>query len=128
LKDRKSPVFIVSAFRLKSLLGNADSIETGEVEMKIEVTAPATSHVPDQRSARQVSNTNSSAASNQGATEDRTTFYSDSASVQSLVSQALTSPEFRQDKVDAVRQSISNGQYQADPTKIAAGIIASNQK
>jgi flagellar biosynthesis anti-sigma factor FlgM len=116
------------AFRLKSFLGNADTIETGGVEMKIEVTAPATSQVPDQRSARQVSNTKSSPAGSQSATVDRTTFYSDSASIQSLVSRALTSPEVRQDKVDAVRQSISNGQYQADPKKIAAGIIASSQK
>jgi negative regulator of flagellin synthesis FlgM len=94
--------------------------------MKIEVNGPAASQVPDQRSAKQVSN--SSPASSQSATVDRTTFYSDSASVQSLVSQALKSPEVRQDKVDTIRQSISNGQYQVDSTKIAAAIIASNGK
>jgi flagellar biosynthesis anti-sigma factor FlgM len=94
--------------------------------MKIEVNGPAAIQVPDQRSAKQVSN-NSPAAS-QSATVDRTTFNSDSASVQSLVSQALKYPEVRQDKVDAVRQSISNGQYQVDPANIAAAIIASNGK
>ena len=94
--------------------------------MKIEVNSPAVSQVPDQRSAKQVSN--NSPATSQSATVDRTTLYSDSSSIQSLVSQALKSPEVRQDKVDAIRQSISNGQYQVDPANIAAGIIASNGK
>jgi negative regulator of flagellin synthesis FlgM len=94
--------------------------------MKIEVNGPAASQVPDPRSAKQVSN--SGPATSQSATVDRTTFYSDSASVQSLVSQALKSPEIRQDKVDSIRQSVSNGQYQVDPTKIAAAITASNGK
>jgi flagellar biosynthesis anti-sigma factor FlgM len=94
--------------------------------MKIEVNGPVASQVPDQRSAKPVSN--SRPATSQSATADRTTLYSDTASVQALVSQALKSPEVRQDKVDAIRQSIGNGQYQVDPTKIATAIIASNGK
>ena len=58
----------------------------------------------------------------QGATQDWTSFYSDSNSVRSLTSQALSSPEVRQGTVDALRQSVNSGQYQVDPAKIAAAI------
>jgi flagellar biosynthesis anti-sigma factor FlgM len=61
-------------------------------------------------------------ASTQGAAQDWTSFHSDSNSVQSLTSQALSSPEVRQGTVDALRQSVNSGQYQVDPTKIAAAI------
>jgi negative regulator of flagellin synthesis FlgM len=40
-----------------------------------------------------------------------------------LVSKALESPEIRQDKVSALRQSISSGQYKLEPEKIAASIV-----
>jgi flagellar biosynthesis anti-sigma factor FlgM len=57
-----------------------------------------------------------------GPQEDWTSFQSDSASVQSLTSQALDSPEVRQGTVDAIRQSVESGQYQVHPTKIASAI------
>jgi flagellar biosynthesis anti-sigma factor FlgM len=63
----------------------------------------------------------------QSATEDWTSFHSDSTSVQSLTSQALSSPEIRQGAVDALRQSVNEGQYQVDATKVAAA-ISSNGK
>jgi flagellar biosynthesis anti-sigma factor FlgM len=61
-------------------------------------------------------------------TQDRTTFHSDSLSVQSLTSQALNSPEIRQDKVDTLSQSVSSGTYPLDSTEIAGAIIDSNGK
>jgi len=96
--------------------------------MKIEVNGPALSQLPPDGTAKQVSN--GSLASTQGATQDWTTFSSDSSSVQSLSVQSLTSqamnyPEVRQDKVDALSQSISTGAYQVDPTQIAGAIVAS---
>ncbi len=54
-------------------------------------------------------------------------FHSDSASVQLLTSQALNSPEIRQGTVDALRQSVSSGQYQVDATNIAGAIATSGQ-
>jgi len=91
--------------------------------MKIDVnTTSALSQVTPDRSAKQAA-TGSIGGSN--STEDRTTFNSDSNSVQTLTNQALQSPAVRQDKIDALRQSISTGQYQADPAKIASGIISS---
>jgi flagellar biosynthesis anti-sigma factor FlgM len=93
---------------LKTLSGNADSsdVETGEVAMKVEGINPA--------------------ASTQGAAQDWTSFHSDSSSVLSLTSQALSSPEIRQGTVDALRQSVNSGQYQVDASRIAAAISESS--
>lgn len=54
---------------------------------------------------------------------DRTTFTSDSASVGSLVSQAMRTPEIRQDRVDQLKQAISSGHYKLDPDAIASAMI-----
>jgi anti-sigma28 factor (negative regulator of flagellin synthesis) len=37
----------------------------------------------------------------------------------------MSSPEIRQDKVDALSQSVNSGAYQLDATKIASAIIES---
>jgi anti-sigma28 factor (negative regulator of flagellin synthesis) len=42
-----------------------------------------------------------------------------------LATQALSSPEVRQGTVDALRESVSSGQYQVDPNKIAVAISES---
>jgi flagellar biosynthesis anti-sigma factor FlgM len=89
--------------------------------MKIDVNSLAASQVLVDRGPKQVSN--GSLAGTQSSTEDRTTLRTDSQSVQSLTSQAMNSPEIRQDKVDALRQSVDSGQYQIDATKIAGAII-----
>lgn len=93
--------------------------------MKIDVNAPVASQLPTQRSAKQVSS--GSPAAIQSTTEDRATFNSDKTSVQSLTNQALQTPEIRQDKVDAIRESIKTGSYKLDPNKIASAIIANNE-
>jgi flagellar biosynthesis anti-sigma factor FlgM len=67
-----------------------------------------------------------SLAATQSPKEDWTSFHSDSASVQSLTTQALNSPEVRQGTVDALRESVNGGQYQLDAGKIAAAITISN--
>jgi negative regulator of flagellin synthesis FlgM len=65
-----------------------------------------------------------SSAGTQGVSQDdRATLSSDTTSVSSLVSTALSSPEVRQGMVDSLRQVISNGQYQVDPTSIAAAMV-----
>ena len=63
----------------------------------------------------------------QGATEDWTSFHSDSTSVQSLTSQALNSPEVRQGTVDALRQAVNGGRYQVNATKVAAAISSNGE-
>ncbi len=59
----------------------------------------------------------------QNGAEDRTTLAFDHANISSLVSQAVASPEVRQDKVDALRQAISSGQYKVDPGQVADAML-----
>jgi flagellar biosynthesis anti-sigma factor FlgM len=58
-----------------------------------------------------------------GPTEDRTTLASGSAAVDSLVSQAMNSPEVRQDLVLNLQQAIQSGQYKLEPDQIAGAMI-----
>ncbi len=80
--------------------------------MKIEGINPAAAQLPVDNVAARVSS--SGPATTQAAAQDWTSFHSDSTSVQSLTSQALNSPEVRQGTVDALRQTVSSGQYQLD--------------
>ena len=93
--------------------------------MKIEVNSLAASQLPPERGAKQVSN--HAIAGTQSETKDRTTFHSETASVQALTSQALKSPEIRQAKVDALSQSVKSGAYEMDATKTAGAIIESEK-
>ena len=43
--------------------------------------------------------------------------------IQALDAQALTVPEIRADKVNALRQAIASGQYKVEPDKIAEAMI-----
>jgi anti-sigma28 factor (negative regulator of flagellin synthesis) len=45
-----------------------------------------------------------------------------------LTSQALNTPEIRQDKVDTLSQSVNSGAYQLDATAIAGAMIDSNDE
>ncbi len=58
-------------------------------------------------------------------TEDRTTFSSAGTAIQSLTAEAMSTPPVRQDKVDALRQSVASGEYQLDPASIASAIAKS---
>ena len=88
--------------------------------MKIEGISPVDTQLPvDPVAARAAS---SGQTSTQGAAQDWTSFHSDSNSVLSLTSQALSSPEVRQGTVDALRQLVNSGQYQVDAGKIADAI------
>jgi negative regulator of flagellin synthesis FlgM len=73
--------------------------------------------------ASQKINAEKAAQSDPSSTEDRTTLTSDSASVGSLASVALSSPEIRQNLVDSLKQSVSSGQYELNPDKIAASMV-----
>jgi flagellar biosynthesis anti-sigma factor FlgM len=88
--------------------------------MKIEGISPVEAQLPVESAAARVAG--SGQASTQGAVQDWTSFHSDSNSVQSLTAQALSSPEVRQGTVDALRESVTSGQYQANPTRIAIAI------
>ena len=53
--------------------------------------------------------------------EDRATLSGDS--VTTLTAKALAAGEIRQDKVEALRQAIENGEYRIEPSKIAEAMI-----
>ena len=90
--------------------------------MRIDIFNSTASQISSEQGAQQVKAQNA-AKSGQAAGEDRATLSSDAASVGSLVTTALNSPPVRQDKVDALRQAVSSGQYQIDPDKIASSMI-----
>ncbi len=98
--------------------------------MKIDGISPAESPLPVESTVARVANVEpagtQAAAGAQGAGQDWTSFQSDSTSVKSLTSQALSSPEIRQGTVDALRQSVDSGQYPLDATRIAAAISTSS--
>jgi negative regulator of flagellin synthesis FlgM len=89
--------------------------------MRVELNGLTAVQGAADRSAKQVSA--GSAASTNSVTTDRATLQSSSASVQSLVSQAMSTPDVRQDKVAALQQSISNGTYKVDVDKLASALV-----
>jgi anti-sigma28 factor (negative regulator of flagellin synthesis) len=107
---------------LKSFSANADSsnVETGEMAMKIEGSSLVETQLPVGSVAVRTPGGDSTATND--ATGDWTSFHSDSASVQSLTSQALTLPEIRQGTVDTLRLSVESGQYPIDAMKIVTAI------
>ncbi len=59
--------------------------------------------------------------------EDKTSLSVDTLSISSLEARAMSVPQIRQDKVEALRQSIQNGEYRVEPEKIAQAILNRNQ-
>lgn len=59
--------------------------------------------------------------------EDKTSLSVDMLSISSLEARAMSVPQIRQDKVEALRQSIQNGEYRVEPEKIAQAILNRNQ-
>ena len=78
--------------------------------------------IASENSAQQLSSQLGASAALHGS-EDRTTLSADSVSISSLAAKALENPAVRQDKVDAFRQAVSSGEYQIDPSKIAASMV-----
>ncbi len=60
--------------------------------------------------------------------EDKASLSTDTLSLTSLEATALAAPEVRQDKVEALRQAIQNGEYKVDPQKIAHAILEHNKR
>jgi len=61
------------------------------------------------------------------AVEDRTTLTSDGSAVETLTARVLTSSEVRQEKVEALRQAVMNGDYEIDAGKIAEAMIRDSE-
>jgi len=89
--------------------------------MRVDLTNVAANQVAAEPNPKQVS-ANSVNASLTGS-EDRTSFTSDTQSLSSLVSTAMSSPEIRNDKVASLQQAINTGNYKLDPQAIAGSMI-----
>jgi len=92
--------------------------------MKIELNSSPTTQLPVDREVKKASTSGTTTA--QSTAADRTTLHSDNVSVQSLTSQAMSTPEVRQEKVDTLRQSVNSGEYKADAKETADAIVSSN--
>jgi negative regulator of flagellin synthesis FlgM len=90
--------------------------------MRIDLTQSTASQITSEQNPKQVNAENVSATGIAGS-EDRTTFTSNQQSLSALVSSAMSSPQIRQDRVDSLKQAVSNGQYELDPDKIASSMI-----
>lgn len=90
--------------------------------MRVDLNNSAAGQIGNEPSSKRVNAENFPAQASDGS-GDRTTLTSGSGSVGALVSEAMSSPEVRQDKVQSLQQAISSGQYQLDPDKIAGAMI-----
>lgn len=90
--------------------------------MRIDQLNSTASQLSSELSSQQVG-TQKAGQSGLSDVEDRATLTSNSTSVDSLVSTAMSSPEVRQDLVDSLRLSVTSGQYELDPAKIASSML-----
>lgn len=89
--------------------------------MRIDLNQTSASQIASEADPKQVNTGNIAASELSGG--DRTTLTSAQQSLSELVSNAMSSPEIRQERVDSLKQAISNGSYDLDPEKIAASMI-----
>ena len=89
--------------------------------MRIDSNQPISNQVVTETTARNSGKTGdaSNAASSEGAT-----FSAGKVGVNTLEAQVLATPEIRQDRVEALRQAISSGNYQLDPAKMADAMLS----
>ena len=90
--------------------------------MRIDLNQAAASQIANETAPKQV-NAEDFAASDPGSAGDRTTLTSTQQSLNALVSTAMSSPDVRQDRVDSLKQAISDGTYKLDPEQIASSMI-----
>lgn len=90
--------------------------------MRVDLTNVAANQIAAEPDPKKVSANRVNTSSLSGS-EDRTSFKSDTQSLNSLVSTAMSSPEIRDDKVASLQQAISSGNYKLDPQAIAGSII-----
>ena len=90
--------------------------------MKVDFSSGVTSQIGVDRTAKQV--TTSDVSSDQSASLTGATRSTLTHTVPSMVNRAMSSPEVRQDKVDAIRSSIAGGTYKLDASKIAGAMLS----
>ncbi len=89
--------------------------------MKIDLNNVSGSLIPSEFATKGAASRGADASTE--ASGDRTTLSTQGSAVQDLAAQAHNTPEIRQDKVSALRESVNNGTYSLDPSKIADAMI-----
>jgi len=90
--------------------------------MRIDLSQLAPGQVSSEQNTKKVSDQQVGASDLSGSV-DRTTFTSDSSSVDALVGKAMSSPEIRQDLVSQLKQAVNSGQYKLDSNAIASAML-----
>ena len=90
--------------------------------MRIDLFNTQASQIGGQPNSNKVKGQNV-AASETDSSAAHTTLTSGSGSIGTLVSAAMSSPDIRHEKVQALQQQVSSGQYKLDPDKIAGAMI-----
>ena len=69
--------------------------------------------------------TNAAGKTRAASSEDGDSFPEDTVTISSLALRALQSPDIRHDQVGSLQQSVSNGEYELDPSAIAEAMLHS---
>ena len=91
--------------------------------MRIDLTNAAASHISSEPTAEHLKGRPAITNSMPAEHGDRTTFSAHTQPVNSLVNQAMQSPEIRQEKVESLKAAVSSGKYQLNPAEIAQSMI-----
>jgi flagellar biosynthesis anti-sigma factor FlgM len=98
--------------------------------MKVDLnglTGPTLDSVKSSQRTPSEATTTSAAGTEPTAGEDAATLSVGSSSVNSLIAKALDAPAIRQDKVEALRQTVQNGEYKVDPALVAEAMIRQSE-
>ena len=89
--------------------------------MKVVVNSPKVELPPSDKGAKKAPP--ASLTSVPGTAQDTATLRTGTLSVQSLTAQALNSPEFRSEKVDALAASVRSGEYKVNASVTIDAIV-----
>lgn len=93
--------------------------------MKVDLNGTAPDPIPSQRGSSPAPQPSSLS---HNAAEDKATLSLGRDHIAALTSQAMATSETRQDKIEALRQSIASGQYKVDPGQVAEAILGEAAK
>lgn len=91
--------------------------------MRIDLTNLAP-QPPEQSKPGRAGQTDTSASASSTLAQDKASFSSDQAQVQTLTAQVLAQPDVREAKVQSLQQAISNDEYSIPASQIADALVS----
>jgi len=95
--------------------------------MKVDLNGLTSSTLDALKSTQRTPGETAATSPENAVTEEAATVSIEGASVESLVTKALSASEIRQDKVESLRQAVQNGTYEIDPAQIAEAMIRQSE-